>query len=135
MNEIITDLTFHLTKLSFTWLDFFLFFLWLNFISFFILNSNLLNLLIVCELFWVILYIYFSILSVYLNSMIIFLTGIYILCIATSETTIGLSLLILKSNIFGSINNNNLINTGNSKNRLLPKISLVNSRIKKQWRM
>lgn len=135
MNEIIMGLTFRLTKMSFVWLDFFFFSLWINLISFLILNSSLLNLLIVCELFWVILYIYFSILSVYLNSMIIFLTGIYILCIATSETTIGLSLLILKSNIFGSINNINLLNLGTLNNLNRMKVNLINSKVKKKWKI
>jgi hypothetical protein len=64
--------------------------------------------------------------------MIFFLISIYILCIATGETTIGLSLLILKSSIFGSLNNLNFINIKNLKifNKL--KINLINSRLKKK---
>lgn len=118
--------------MSFSWLDFFLFFLWLNFFGFIFSFSNLINLLLLCEIFWVIFFIYFSILSIYFNSMIIFLIAIYILCIATSETTIGLSILILKSSIFGSINN---INNLNLKNLNKLKINLINSKIKKKWNL
>ncbi len=64
--------------------------------------------------------------------MIIFLVGLYILCIATSETTIGLSILILKFNIFGSINNINNININNINNINKLKINLINSRLKKK---
>ena len=65
--------------------------------------------------------------------MIIFLTAVYILCVATSETTIGLSILVLKANIFGSINHTNLLNIKNVNvfNKL--KINLINSKIKKKW--
>jgi len=65
--------------------------------------------------------------------MIVFLISIYILCIATSETTIGLSILILKSSIFGSLNNLNFINFKNTKNFNKYKNNLINSKIKKKW--
>ena len=65
--------------------------------------------------------------------MIIFLTAIYILCIATSETSIGLSILVLKSNIFGSINNINLLNIKNINILNKLKINLINSKLKKKW--
>jgi NADH:ubiquinone oxidoreductase subunit K len=120
--------------MSFSWLDFFIFFLWINFFGFIISFSNLINLLLLCELFWIIFFIYFSVLSVYYNSVIIFLVSIYILCIATGETTIGLSLLILKSTIFGSLNNYNLISNKNTKffNKL--KNNIINSKILKKWK-
>jgi len=116
--------------MSLTWLDFFIFFLWINFFGFIVSFSNLINLLLLCETFWIIFFIYFSILSVYMNSMLIFLISIYILCIATSETTIGISILILKSSIFGSLNN---FNNFNLKNINKLKINLINSKIKKKW--
>ena len=120
--------------MSYSWLDFFLFLIWINFFGFLVSFSNLINLLILCELFWIIFFVYFSILSTHFNSMIFFLISIYILCIATGETTIGLSLLILKSSIFGSLNNLNLINVKNLKifNKL--KINLINSKLKKKWK-
>lgn len=116
--------------MSFTWLDFFIFFLWINFFGFLLSFSNLINLLLLCETFWIIFFIYYSVLSVHTNSMIIFLISIYILCIATSETTIGISILILKSSIFGSLNNFNNLSIKHV-NKL--KINLINSKIKKKW--
>ncbi len=67
--------------------------------------------------------------------MIIFLTGLYILCIATSETTIGLSILMLKFNIFGSVNNINMLNIKNTNNINKLKINLINSKIKKKLKI
>lgn len=121
--------------MSFSWLDFFLLLLLINFFGFLVSFSNLINLLLLCELFWVIFFIYFSMLSAYYNSMLIFLVSIYILCIATSETTIGLSILILKSSIFGSLNNLNFLNIKNTKNFNKFKINLINSKIKKKWNL
>jgi len=83
---------------------------------------------IFCELFWVIFYICFSILSVYLNSIIFFLVSIYIICIATGESSIGLAILILKSIIYGSINNQNITSINNIKNFNSLKINLLNSK-------
>lgn len=65
--------------------------------------------------------------------MIIFVSSLYLLCIATSETTIGLSILILKSSIFGSVNNTNLVSLKNTKKFNNIKVSLINSKILKKW--
>ena len=65
--------------------------------------------------------------------MILFLISIYILCLATSETTIGLSILILKFSIYGSISSRNLIfiNLTDDFNKL--KAGLINSNLKNLW--
>lgn len=73
-------------------------------------------------------FVCFSILSVYFNSIIFFLVSIYIICIATNESSIGLSILILKSTIYGSINNQNIVSINDSKNFNSLKINLLNSK-------
>lgn len=117
--------------MTYSWFDFLLIILLLNLSSFIFLYTTFLNVLIICELFWIIIYIYLSVLSIQFNSIIIFLTAIYILCIATSETTIGLSILMLKLNIFGSVNNFNLLNIKNINvfNKL--KVNLINAKLNK----
>lgn len=118
----------------YSWFDFLFIILFINLSSFVFLYTTFLNILIICELFWIIIYIYFSILSIQFNSIIIFLTGIYILCIATSETTIGLSILVLKWNLFGSINNFNILNVKNLNLFNKTKINLINSKINKKYK-
>lgn len=91
--------------------------------------NNMLNLLIFSELIWVCLYMYSSIIATIYNSMFIFIIGLFLLGIATCETAVGLSLLILRMSIYGSINNYDVIN---NKNYFLYKnknISLINSKI------
>lgn len=66
--------------------------------------------------------------SVYFNSIIFFLVSIYIICIATGESSIGLAILILKSTIYGSINNQNILNINSIKNFNSLKIGLLNSK-------
>lgn len=120
--------------MSFTWLNFFLFFLWLNFLGFILTFSSLVNLLFICEIFWITFFSYFSILSNYYNSIIVFLIAIYILCIATGETTIGLAILILKSSMFSSISNLNNFSKKILKNYNTLKVNLINSKILKKWK-
>lgn len=72
---------------------------------------------------------YSSIIATIYNSMFIFIIGLFLLGIATCETAVGLSLLILRMSIYGSINNYDVIN---NKNYFLYKnknISLINSKI------
>ena len=113
-----------------TWCDFFLLILWLFFFSFIIVINNLLNLLIFSELIWICLYLYSSLLSTSLNSMFLFIVGLFLLGIATCETAIGLTLIILKTSIFGSINNFDSLNYQNYFLYKNKNISLINSKIK-----
>ena len=57
---------------------------------------NLLNVLVFMELFWVSIFIYFSLKSQEYDSMILFLIGVYSLCLATAETCVGLALIMTK---------------------------------------
>lgn len=61
--------------------------------------------------------------------MFIFIIGLFLLGIATCETAVGLSLLMLRMSIFGSINNNDTINKKNYFIYKNKNISLVNSKI------
>lgn len=77
------------------------------------------------------MYVYSALLSANYDSMFIFLVGLYLLAISTGETTIGLSLLILRISIFGSIST---IDNFNFKGYYLGKrrsLSVINSRLKK----
>ena len=54
------------------------------------------------EVFWIIIYTYVLFLSVYYDLFFLFLLGVYMLILATTESSIGLSLLILRMNIIGT---------------------------------
>lgn len=87
-------------------------------------SMNLLNLLLLGELLWVLIYTYSSIISVYYDSIFTFLVALYILGLATGETTIGLSLIILKLSISGSTNT---VDNINKKNYFLFRKKYVNN--------
>ena len=93
-------------------------------------SNNILNILVLGELIWVLSYIYASMLSVSYDSIFIFVSGVYILILATGETTVGISLLILRMNIFGTINLNNTLKTKNHFFFRRKFTTLINSKIK-----
>ena len=93
--------------------------------------NNLLNILILSELIWVILYVYATVLSTVYDSIFIFLVGLFLLGVATCESAVGLALLILRMGIFGSVTN---YDVGNANNYFIyknKKLSFINSKIKK----
>ena len=61
---------------------------------------NLLHVLIFMEIFWICIFINMFLLSQVLNCYFFFISGLYLLCLATVETTIGLSLVVFKGNLF-----------------------------------
>jgi hypothetical protein len=61
-----------------------------------------------------------------------FVIGLFLLGIATCETAIGLSLLILRMSIFGSINNYDTINNQNYFLYKNKNINIINSKIKNE---
>jgi len=93
-------------------------------------SNNILNILILGELIWVLSYIYASMLSVSYDSLFFFVTAVYILILATGETTIGISLLILRMSLFGTINLNNSLKTKNHFFFRRKFNTLINSKIK-----
>nr|QIB71970.1 NADH dehydrogenase subunit 4L [Gruberia lanceolata] len=112
-----------------SWVDFLLLLFWVIFIGFFTFSSSLLNLLLLGELLWIMIYSYASVISVYYDSIFAFLIAIYILGLATGETTIGLSLIILKLSIFGSINTTDSVNKKNYFLFRKKYINNINSRL------
>jgi NADH:ubiquinone oxidoreductase subunit K len=114
------------------WCNFFLIILWVSLFSFILTLNNLLNLLILSELIWITLYVYSSILATIYNSMFIFLIGLFLLGIATCESAIGLTLLILRMAIFNSINEYDVLNNQNNFLYKNKHILVINSKIKNE---
>lgn len=73
---------------------------------------------------------YASLISVSYNSIFIFIVGLFLLGIATCETAIGLSILILRMSIFGSINSYDTLNNQNYYLYKNKTINIINSKIK-----
>lgn len=71
------------------------------------------NLLLLNELIWIAIFIYYSIFGLYLDIFLIVFIGIGALGIATGESVVGLSLIILKNAIFSSSSQNNFLNNKN----------------------
>lgn len=84
------------------------------FISMMFSISNIFNLLLVTELIWICIYVYSSLLSSYYDSLFIYLFALYLLGISTGESSLGLSLLMLKLAISGSFNLNDNLSIKNS---------------------
>ena len=90
-----------------SWLDFYLLIFWILFVGFFISFSNVLNLLILGETFWVIITTYLVFLSSYLDHYFIFFISMYLFVFATSETSVGLALITTKTAFNSTITTNN----------------------------
>lgn len=74
-----------------------------TFFSFFIITPTLINFIILCEIVWVGIYniiLYFGIEAAALTYLVY---GLLILCLAAVESVIGLTLVVYKFIIFGTI--------------------------------
>lgn len=69
-------------------------------------------------------------LSVSYDSIFIFVSGVYVLVLATGETTVGISILILRMSLFGTISINNTLNSKNHFYFRRKFSTLVNSKVK-----
>ena len=90
-----------------SWLDFFLLLFWLLFIGFFISFTNVLNLLILGETFWILITTYLIFLASYLDHYFLFFISMYLFVFATSETSVGLALITTRNAYNGTITTNN----------------------------
>lgn len=90
-----------------SWLDFYLLLFWILFIGFFISFTNVLNLLILGEAFWVLITTYLIFLSSIMDHYFIFFISMYLFVFATSETSVGLALITTKNAFNSSITTNN----------------------------
>lgn len=90
-----------------SWLDFFLLLFWLLFIGFFISFTNVLNLLILGETFWIFITTYLIFLASYLDHYFLFFISMYLFVFATSETSVGLALITTRNAYNGTITTNN----------------------------
>jgi NADH:ubiquinone oxidoreductase subunit K len=115
--------------MTFAWLDFVVLLLLVVIISLTFSSNNILNILVLGELIWILTYIYASMLSVSYDSIFIFVSGVYILILATGETTIGISILILRMNLFGTISINDTLKTKNNFYFRRKFNTLINSKI------
>lgn len=115
--------------MTFAWLDFIVLMLLVVIISLTFSSNNILNILVMGELTWILTYIYASMLSVSYDSIFIFVSGVYILILATGETTIGISILILRMNIFGTISMNDALKTKNNFYFRKKFNTLINSKV------
>lgn len=73
------------------------------FFLFFFITPTLINFIILCEIIWICFYniiVYFGIEMATLTYLIY---GILILCLATAESVIGLTLIMFKFILFGSV--------------------------------
>lgn len=89
--------------MAFTWADFFILLLSFTFIMFILNSTNILNLLLIGEIFWIIVFFFGTNLAVAYDALFVFLLSLFILVLATIETSVGLSLLIFKNSTFKSI--------------------------------
>ncbi len=71
--------------------------------AFLVVAGNLLNIILLCEVVWICLYFYFVSVGSDSDALLIFIWGLFFLCLATGESVIGLSLLLFKFAIEGSI--------------------------------
>ena len=90
-----------------SWLDFYLLTFWILFVGFFISFTNVLNLLILGEAFWVLITTYLIFLSSVMDHYFIFFISMYLFVFATSETSVGLALITTKNAFNSSISVNN----------------------------
>ena len=67
--------------------------------SFLISISSLLNFLLLCEVIWISIYFVCILYGSWADSLIFCIWGILFLCLATSETAVGLGLILFKNNI------------------------------------
>lgn len=67
--------------------------------SFLVSVNSLLNFFLLCEIIWIGLYFICIIYGSWGDSLLFCIWGIVFLCLATSETVVGLSLILLKDNL------------------------------------
>ena len=90
-----------------SWLDFYLLTFWILFVGFFISFTNVLNLLILGEAFWVLITTYLILLGSTLDYYFMFFITMYLFVFATSETSVGLALITTRNAYNGTITTNN----------------------------
>jgi|LakMenEpi06Jul12_1017403.scaffolds.fasta_scaffold02484_2 NADH:ubiquinone oxidoreductase subunit K len=115
--------------MTFAWLDLVVLMLLTVVISLTFSSNNILNILVLAELIWILTYVYASMLSVSYDSIFVFVSGVYVLILATGETTVGISILILRMNLFGSISINDTLKTKNNFYFRKKFNTLINSKI------
>ena len=100
-------------------------FIWIILFFFIFSIINLLNLLLLIETIWISLFIYMILKSHIYDSLLILLFSFFSLTLATAETTIGLSILLLKYVISGNflnlnyLKNNNYYFLNNTKKKII----------------
>ena len=103
------DLVFIKKKLNsillLSWFDFFYILLWSIFVGLLLFVGNLLNILLLGELVWIMLYLLSSLSSISCDSIYLLGTTFFLLGLATGETAIALSVFILKISIYGNLKN------------------------------
>jgi NADH:ubiquinone oxidoreductase subunit K len=87
--------------------DFFLLIIFLAFIGLALVFKSLINFILVGELIWISLYGYAVTGAIFFDSLNLFIWGIFLICLAACESTVGLSLLVHKSLIYGEQNLDN----------------------------
>ena len=75
----------------------------LGFVGLIISSGNLLIFVLFCEIVWISFYYVLIFAGAIYDSLLIVIYGIYLLCVATSETGIGLNLLLLKFKTDGNL--------------------------------
>lgn len=81
------------------------------------------------ELVWILLFLNIIVVSTFYDSFFLFLVGLFVLGLAACETAVGLSLLILKSSIFGTVTNFDNLNYNNYFIYKNKNVSLIFSKI------
>ncbi len=84
-------------------INFSLLFLALGIAGFLLISPNALNMLLMCEVVWVGIYFYGVNIGLGSDSLLVFIWVVLFLCLATGESVIGLSLLIFKFAVEGTI--------------------------------
>lgn len=80
---------------------------WLLFVGFFVSFTNVLNLLILGEAFWVLITTYLIFLGSHLDFYFLFFISMYLFVFATSETSVGLALITTKNSFNSTVSVNN----------------------------
>ena len=83
--------------------------------GFLICVNNILNYILLCEVIWIGLYFICVIYGSWADSLLLCVWAIIFLCLATSESVIGLSLILFKNNIDENLKN---FNTENRKKQV-----------------
>jgi NADH:ubiquinone oxidoreductase subunit K len=86
--------------------------------GFLVICPNILNFILLSEIIWISLYSIIVIYGAYVDSAILLSWGLFLLCVATAESVVGMSLLMFKFILYHNVRDeyyNNINKTNNSK--------------------